>query len=107
MIEISIEHVKRKLDAGEPVHFVDVRESREIAICAMPGAQHIPMMQLFVGAQQPDTGKDAEIVVLCHTGVRSWEATQFLRDKGFPNTRSMAGGIDAWAAAFDPSMARY
>ena len=106
MIEINVDEVKRKLDAGE-IHLVDVREPQEVAMCAIEGAQHIPMMQLFVGAQKPDVSPDAAIVVYCHTGVRSWEATQYLRAKGFPNTLSMTGGIDAWAVTVDPSMARY
>ena len=76
-------------------------------MCVIEGAQHIPMMQLFTGAQKPEVPVDAAIVVYCHTGVRSWEATQFLRAKGFPNTHSMTGGIDAWAATVDQSMTRY
>jgi len=107
MIEIGIRDVKAKLDAGEPVHLLDVREAAELRICALPGAEHIPMLQLFAGLAEPEAAKDAEIVVFCHTGLRSVEAAQLLQMRGYANARSMAGGIDAWAAAFDPDMTRY
>ena len=106
-IEITVEELKGKLDAGDSVHVLDVREPHEIAICAFPDAEEIPMMPLFVGIRRIAAQQDAEVVVLCHSGVRSLEAAMFLRRQGFPRARSLRGGIDAWAARVDPSMARY
>ena len=107
MLEISVLVVRKKLDAGEPIKLIDVREAQEIAICALENAQHIPMMQLFTQLTKPDAEPGDEIVVFCHTGIRSLDAAQFLRNQGFENSRSMAGGIDAWAVEIEPGMARY
>ena len=107
MIEISVREVKAKLDAGEAVHLLDVRELQELEICGLPGAEHIPMMSLFTGVRKTTAASDDEIVVFCHVGVRSFEAANYLRMQGFRNAKSMAGGVDAWAREVDPSMTRY
>jgi len=107
MLEITPEDLKAKLDGGEPVHLLDVREEQELAICALDGAEHIPMMSLFLGLKKTAAPQDAEVVVFCHTGVRSLEAAQFLKLQGFENVKSMAGGIDAWAVSIDRSLSRY
>jgi adenylyltransferase/sulfurtransferase len=107
VIEIDVAEVKTKLDRGERVRLLDVREPHELAICRLEDAEHIPMMQLFLGLKAPAAAPEDEIVVFCHLGVRSFEAAAFLRSRGFPRARSLAGGIDAWAVEIDPSLARY
>lgn len=107
MIEITAAEVKARLDRGEKVRLLDVREPMELAICRIEGAEHIPMMQLFLGLKTPAAAPDDEIVVFCHLGVRSFEAAAFLRSRGFPRARSFAGGIDAWALQIDPTLRRY
>jgi len=107
MLEITVAEVKAKLDAGEALHLLDVREREEIAICSLPGAEQIPMMQLFTGMKRTEAAADAPIVIFCHHGIRSLEAARLLQMQGFTNVKSMAGGIDAWADEFDPSMTRY
>jgi len=107
MVEITVDEVKRRLDAGEPLHLLDVREAEEVSICALPGAEHIPMLDLFLGTSKTAAPPGTEIVVYCHHGIRSFEAAQLLRMQGFANARSMAGGIEAWAARFAPEMPRY
>jgi adenylyltransferase/sulfurtransferase len=107
MLEIGVEEVKSRLDRGDRLHLIDVREPQEIAICALEGAERIPMMSLFAGLQQTEADPGAEIVVYCHTGIRSLEAARYLRMQGYPGALSMAGGIDAWAVRIDPAMARY
>ncbi len=107
MIEISVEEVKRRLDGGEALHLLDVREPEEVEICALPGSEHIPMLDLFLGTAKTAAPPGTEVVVYCHHGIRSYEAAQLLRMQGFSKARSMAGGIEAWAARFDPTMARY
>jgi rhodanese-related sulfurtransferase len=106
-MEIEAAEVKARLDRGERVHLVDVREAGELAICRLEGAEHIPMMQLFLGVKAPSAGKDEEVVVFCHVGVRSFEAAAFLRARGWSRALSLAGGIDAWAVSVDPTLARY
>jgi rhodanese-related sulfurtransferase len=107
MIEIDPKGLKALIDRGERVHLLDVREPGELAICRIEGSEHIPMMHLFLGTKAPAAGPEDEIVVLCHHGVRSFEAAQYLRMKGFRRARSLAGGIDAWAAEVDPTLTRY
>ena len=106
-MEISVADAKARIDSGEGVHLIDVRERHEVAICDIEGSEHIPMMALFTGATRTTADTDAEIIVYCHTGIRSMEATMYLRHHGFTNVASMAGGIHAWAAEIDPTLATY
>jgi rhodanese-related sulfurtransferase len=107
MLEITVEEVERRLDAGEAIHLLDVREPEEIAICALPDAEHIPMLQLFLGVQRTTAAQDDEVVIVCHHGIRSLEAARFLRRQGFEKAVSMAGGVAAWAQRIDPSFPTY
>lgn len=107
MLQTTVQDVKAKIDAGDALHLIDVREAPEVAICALPGAEHIAMMSLFLGVKKTAAAQDAEIVVYCHHGIRSLEAAQFLQMQGFENVKSMSGGIEEWATAIDPSMTRY
>jgi len=106
MLEIGVEELKEKLDQGERVHLVDVREPHEVRICRLPGAELIPMMKLFLG-QSPAAATADEVVVFCHVGIRSLEAARYLQARGYPRARSLVGGIDAWAERVDPSLRRY
>ena len=107
MLEITVEEVRRRQEAGEPLHLLDVREPEELSICGLPDAEHISMLELFGGLKRTSAPQDAEIIVFCHTGERSLEAARYLRLQGYPGALSMAGGIDAWAVRIDPSVARY
>jgi rhodanese-related sulfurtransferase len=51
--------------------------------------------------------KDSTLIIMCHSGMRSMQVTQWLRVNGYENAQNLAGGIDAWAATFDPDMQRY
>lgn len=104
MLEITPAELKAKLDQeGCDVHLVDVRETEELELRRLDGAQHVPMLQLFTGLQAPRAEPEAEVVVVCHNGVRSLEAAKYLRLNGFPNARSLAGGLEAWAHDVDPT----
>ncbi len=84
---------------------IDVREPHEVATCAIPGSQSIPMRQIpeSLGALP----RDRLILVQCHHGGRSLRVTEYLRANGFTQVSNVAGGIDAWAVQIDPSLARY
>lgn len=84
---------------------LDVREPDEIALCQVPGCRAIPMRQ--IPENIPALPRDRPVLVLCHHGGRSRRVTQFLRANGFANATNVAGGIDAWAAEVDPTLARY
>lgn len=91
-------------DGHTPV-LLDVREPWEIKLCSLPGAVQIPMRDL--PARLTELNKDAEIVVVCHHGVRSYHAARYLETAGFGNVINLSGGVAAWADEVDPAMPRY
>jgi rhodanese-related sulfurtransferase len=91
-------------DGAAPV-ILDVREPWETRICALADAVHIPMGQVPMRARELPT--NAEIIVLCHHGVRSQRVAYFLQSLGYENLFNLAGGIDAWSKDVDPTMAKY
>ncbi|MEZ5323551.1 MAG: rhodanese-like domain-containing protein [Verrucomicrobiales bacterium] len=86
---------------------VDCREPDEHDICKISGAVLIPLSTFSTEAESKLPGKSHPIIVYCHHGMRSMRATEFLRQKGYSETFSLAGGIDAWAVAVEPGMTRY
>lgn len=110
--EISIPDLQEKLkDApsqpdAESFCLLDVREPWEAQLCVLPGARLIPMGEMPSRAHQ-ELDPDAHIVVYCHHGMRSLSVVLWLREQGFNQAQSLAGGIEAWARAVDPAMARY
>lgn len=104
-LEIQPEELRRRLDSGEKPVFLDVRRPDEAAICAFEGYVLIPLHELADRMDELDP--DQPTVVYCHHGVRSLNATVMLREAGFCHVRSLAGGVDRWAAEIDPAMPRY
>jgi rhodanese-related sulfurtransferase len=82
-----------------------VREAKELEICQLERALHIPMAE--VPARTDDLPTDNPLVVVCHHGVRSRAVVDFLRGAGFGNAINLDGGIEAWACEIDQSMRRY
>ena len=106
--EITTSEVKRRLDAGEKLHLIDVREPNEFAIARIEGSELIPMRQVPAELQALEKRADeAPLIVFCHHGVRSLNVVSWLRGQGLEACQSMAGGIDAWSAVIDPSVPRY
>lgn len=106
-MEIACAEVKAKLDAGESLLLLDCREREEHEITRIEQAMLLPMSELMARAAELETNKQDQIVVHCHHGGRSMRVTTWLRQNGFANVRSMAGGIDRWAEQIDTSLARY
>lgn len=104
-MEIDVLKLKDMRDGGENVTLLDVREPHEVAICKVAGSVDIPMQQ--VPQRLAELPKDGAIVVMCHHGGRSRMVTNFLRQNGYGNALNLTGGIDAWAQAVEPGMARY
>ena len=102
---ISVEELKRRIDAGDAFVLVDVREPHETRICAFPGSVRIPLGAL-AGNLDRLSGA-GEIVVHCKTGARSARAVELLMSSGFRNVSNLEGGIERWARVVDPSMPRY
>lgn len=102
--EITVEQLKARLERGEDIQLVDVREPHEYEIVNL-GAKLIPLRKLPERVQELDASK--EIVVHCKVGERSERAAEFLRSVGFSDVKNLVGGIRAWAEKVDPTMPRY
>jgi len=107
-LEVSAPAVKARLDAGEKLVLIDVREPGEHALTRIGGAELIPMNTVPSRLQYLDARADeATLVFFCHHGMRSLSVVNWLRNQGVAACQSMAGGIDAWSLQVDPSVARY
>lgn len=105
-MEITPAQVKGKLDAGEAIRLIDVREPAEFSIAKIEGGALIPMRSIPQHLQELDDDGGL-LVVYCHHGVRSLSVVDWLRRQGVENCVSMAGGIDRWSAEVDPAVPRY
>jgi len=103
--EIGAGELKRRLDAGEPIEIIDVREPREWAICRIEGARLVPLGSL--AAHVGDLDPARTYVLQCRSGARSARALELLRQAGFRRLLSLRGGILAWAREVDPTMPTY
>jgi rhodanese-related sulfurtransferase len=90
---------------GHTPVLLDVREPWEWNLCRLPGAILIPMHEL--PARLDELNKDAETVIICHHGVRSFHAARYLETVGFDDVINLSGGVAAWADEVDPAMPRY
>lgn len=98
---------KRRLDRGENLFILDVREPIEYKMSHLPGATLIPMGTLPSRVGEIAAHRDEEVIVLCHHGIRSQMVSGWLRKHGFKKVKNLEGGIDRWAAEADPSIPRY
>jgi adenylyltransferase/sulfurtransferase len=102
--EISPTELKARLDRGDDLYILDVREPHEYQICNI-GGHLIPLGELSRRAAELDSSK--EIVAHCRSGKRSTEAVNFLRQAGFRKIWNLTGGILAWSDQVDPSVPKY
>jgi adenylyltransferase/sulfurtransferase len=102
--EMEVEELKRRLDAGDDIYVLDVREPHEYQIANI-GGHLIPLGDLPNRINELDTSR--EIVAHCKSGGRSGKAVTFLRQAGFKKVHNLAGGITAWAERIDPKMPKY
>jgi adenylyltransferase/sulfurtransferase len=103
--EMTPRELKDRLDRGEAIVIVDVREPQEYQINRIEGSTLIPLGELPQRYQELD--QNAAIVCQCKSGVRSAKATGFLRSIGFRNVRNLQGGILGWIDQVDPSQPKY
>jgi rhodanese-related sulfurtransferase len=104
-LEILPRELKKRLDSGEKVLLVDVREPHEHAVCQIEGAVLIPMGSIPANLQKLDT--DDDVICFCHHGMRSMDVANWLRAQGVKSAKSLAGGIDRWSIEIDPKVPRY
>ncbi|MCB1025879.1 MAG: hypothetical protein KDB79_15900 [Acidobacteria bacterium] len=106
MREISVTQLKAKMDAGEDIELIDVRQPDEWATAKIEGAKLIPLGEIIQRMDEIDASK--EIVVHCKMGGRSARAIQALEQAGFKGEMSnLVGGITAWSDEIDPSVPKY
>jgi sulfur-carrier protein adenylyltransferase/sulfurtransferase len=103
--EVTVEELKRRIDAGEDVFILDVRNAEEYQLCRIPGSVLVPLPEL--ARRYREVPADRELVVHCKSGMRSAKAVQFLRQQGYGRLKNLKGGILAWAEKIDPGMPRY
>jgi rhodanese-related sulfurtransferase len=105
--ELNLEpkDLKARLDRGDKLVLLDVREPWEVKINRLDGYVHIPLAELPARFNEIDP--KAEVVCYCQAGVRSLKAALFLKKQGVEKVWNLAGGIDLWAVEVDPSMPRY
>jgi rhodanese-related sulfurtransferase len=107
-LEITPQEVKRRLDEGEKLNLIDVREPQEFALARLESAELIPMRQIPSELQQLESrAEGGGLIVYCHHGVRSLNVVNWLREQGIEACQSLAGGIDAWSRMIDPAVPRY
>ena len=100
MKSISVEQLKARIDAGEKLNLVDVREPNEYQEFNI-GARLVPLGKIqSMQADELDDLKDEEVILHCRSGKRSAMAAMFLETQGFTNTVNVEGGILAWQEKF-------
>ena len=103
--ETTVEELKKRLDGGEKVFILDVRNPEEFQICRISGSVLMPLSSLPQRMDELDP--DREMVVHCKSGMRSQRAIDFLRQQGFTKLSNLKGGILAWADKIDRTMPKY
>jgi adenylyltransferase/sulfurtransferase len=104
MADMTVEELKKRLDRGDDIYVLDVREPHEYQTANI-GGHLIPLDDLPKRVGELDPNK--EIVVHCKLGGRSAKAAEFLQQSGFKNVHNLAGGISAWAERIDPKVPKY
>ena len=106
MDEITPSELKKRLDNGDDIQIVDVRENNEVAISRLPNSIHIPLAQVLVRMNEIDPNR--ETVVHCKMGGRSARAIDALQRSGFTGKLlNLKGGIIGWSNEVDPTVAKY
>ena len=102
---ITPSELAERLQRGDELVLLDVREPDELAICQIEGIVSIPLGELGVRVTELDP--EREIVCICHHGMRSASAAMALEQFDFGRVLNLTGGVDRWATEVDPSMRRY
>jgi len=106
MLEITASELKAKLDAGDDIQLIDVRQPDEYAFARIPGAKLIPLGEII--SRMGEIDRSRETVIHCKMGGRSARAIMALEQAGFPtNMSNLVGGITAWSNDVDPSVPKY
>ena len=102
---ISPKRLSERLNTGEKLKFIDVREPVEYEIARVEKAELLPLSRFneWIGTLKPED----EIVVICHHGIRSANVCAYLAQNDFENVFNLEGGIDSWSIEVDENVPRY
>lgn len=103
--EITVQELKARMDRGDKLNIIDVREPYEYAIARIPGTKLIPLGQ--IGERAGELDPKEEIILHCRSGKRSADALNILKSKGFTRLKNVIGGTLAWSDQIDPSVPKY
>jgi rhodanese-related sulfurtransferase len=104
--EISAADLKQRMDAGEDIQLIDVRQPEEWAFAKIEGAKLIPLGEIMNRMDEIDENR--ETVFHCKMGMRSARAVEALQRAGFKGKlKNLKGGITAWSNEVDPKVAKY
>ena len=105
MHDITVQELNQKLGLQASFILLDVREPDEFAIAKIAGATYIPMGE--VSTRYSELDAESEIIVMCHSGMRSFQVMRLLQGLGFAKVKNLKGGINAWSTEIDPTIQRY
>ena len=105
VLQMHPKQLKERMDRGDDIFLLDVRETWEHHTARIEGGYLIPLGELIERTQE--LMAEEEIVVICHHGVRSFRGAQLLLESGFNKVHNLVGGIDAWSQLVDPNVPRY
>jgi adenylyltransferase/sulfurtransferase len=103
--EITVQELKARMDRGDKLTVIDVREPYEVDIARIPGTTLIPLGE--IEARSGELDPNAEIILHCRSGKRSADALNRLKAKGFTHLKNLTGGILAWSDEIDPNVPKY
>ena len=95
----------QRIQKGDDIFLIDVREEWEHSLTSIPGSEHIPLNELADRIQE--IMFEEEIAVYCHHGGRAFQGAQILLESGFKKVYHLTGGIDAWSQVVDSRVPRY
>ena len=105
--EIDVTDAVALLQAPCSARWIDCREPDEWHLCHIEGAELLPLSNFVEEARRKLGDPNQRLIVYCHHGVRSLNATRWLRQQGYSRAQSLRGGIDRWTDLVDPAMPRY
>ena len=103
--QLSVNDLQKKIAQNENIFLLDVREPNEFQYACIGNSTLIPLNQIPNRLTELDSKQ--EIIVVCHHGMRSQQAANYLIQSGFENVSNLIGGIDAWSCNCDHSIPRY
>jgi adenylyltransferase/sulfurtransferase len=103
--DLTPEELQSRLQAGESLIVIDVREPHELEISSLPFARPIPMGEITARVGELDP--EATTIVICRSGGRSMQVARYLDSRGFRSVSNLTGGILAWGERIDPSLRPY